>query len=163
MKYKTIGAFKNVQNVPYLKAETDLKVGMGVILDRVNGTCGVPADADEAKACQYMVTNIDDHPERHSFRESVVVLQGEYVRADDQMTVVGMEIELFDDEISGDYDDLAVGDNLVFGTTGKLEVAEDVSGYKVYYEIIKKTAYMTNGILAVIHAGEPAAPADDEE
>lgn len=35
MKYKTIGAFKNVQNVPYCKAASDMKVGMGVILDRV--------------------------------------------------------------------------------------------------------------------------------
>ena len=29
MKYKTIGAFKNVQNVPYCKAASDMKVGMG--------------------------------------------------------------------------------------------------------------------------------------
>ena len=32
MKYKTIGAFKNVQNVPYCKAAVDLHVGMGVVL-----------------------------------------------------------------------------------------------------------------------------------
>ena len=28
MKYKTIGAFKNVQNIPYCKAAVDMKVGM---------------------------------------------------------------------------------------------------------------------------------------
>ena len=37
MKYKTIGAFKNVQNIPYCKAAVDMKVGMGVVLDR--GDC----------------------------------------------------------------------------------------------------------------------------
>ena len=38
MKYKTIGAFKNVQNIPYCKAAVDMKVGMGVVLDRAAKT-----------------------------------------------------------------------------------------------------------------------------
>ena len=38
MKYKTIGAFKNVQNIPYCKAIEDMKVGMGVVLDRAAKT-----------------------------------------------------------------------------------------------------------------------------
>ena len=42
MKYKTIGAFKNVQNIPYCKATTELHVGMGVILDRVAKTASLP-------------------------------------------------------------------------------------------------------------------------
>ena len=49
MKYKTIGAFKNVQNVPYCKAASDMKVGMGVILDRVAKTATLPASEDDAK------------------------------------------------------------------------------------------------------------------
>lgn len=52
MKAKTIGYFKNVQNVGYCKAAVDLKVGMGVILDRAAKTANLPASADEAKACQ---------------------------------------------------------------------------------------------------------------
>ena len=53
MKYKTIGAFKNVQNVPYCKAASDMKVGMGVILDRVAKTATLPASEDDAKKVAY--------------------------------------------------------------------------------------------------------------
>lgn len=60
MKYKTIGAFKNVQNVPYCKADVDLKVGMGVMVDRKNKLVKLPASSDEAKKAQYIVTNIND-------------------------------------------------------------------------------------------------------
>ena len=63
MKYKTIGAFKNVQNVPYCKAASDMKVGMGVILDRVAKTATLPASEDDAKKVVYIVTNINDKPE----------------------------------------------------------------------------------------------------
>lgn len=56
MKAKTIGYFKNVQNVGYCKAAVDLKVGMGVILDRAAKTANLPASADEAKACHRIVT-----------------------------------------------------------------------------------------------------------
>lgn len=44
MKYKTIGAFKNVQNIPYCKAAVDMKVGMGVVLDRVAKTASLAED-----------------------------------------------------------------------------------------------------------------------
>ena len=66
MKYKTIGAFKNVQNVPYCKAASDMKVGMGVILDRVAKTATLPASEDDAKKVVYIVTNINDKPELHN-------------------------------------------------------------------------------------------------
>lgn len=151
MKYKTIGAFKNVQNIPYCKAAVDMKVGMGVILDRVAKTAALPASEDEAKACHYIVTNINDKPEMHNFSETVVVLAGEYVRADDLITVANLEIEFSAAEINGEYDALAVGDNLVFGTDGLIVKADAVDGYKVYFEVIAKTAYMDKGILAVIH------------
>ena len=63
-----------------------------------------------------------------------------------------MEIELAKYEIKdGDYDGLVKGDKLVFGTSGLVEKAADVTGYKVYFEVIAKTAYMGAGIVAVIN------------
>jgi len=150
MKYKTIGAFKNVQNVGYCKAESDMKVGMGVILDRATKTAAIPTSVDEAKSCHRIVTNINDKPEMHNFRETLDVLKGEYVRADDLTSVENMEIELASYEMKDEYSTIAVGDKLVFGTTGLVEKVAAVTGYKVYFEVIEKTAYMGSGVLAVI-------------
>lgn len=150
MKAKTIGYYKNVQNVGYCKAAVDLKVGMGVILDRVAKTASLPADATEAKACHRIVTNINDKPEMHNYSETVVVNKGEYVRADDLTSVANMEIEFADYEINGGVDSVAEKDTLVFGTDGLIVKAAAVDGYKVYFEVIEKTAYMSKGILAVI-------------
>ena len=142
--------FKNVQNVGDHTAAVDLKVGMGVILDRAAKTAALPASEDEAKACYRIVTNINDKPEMHNFSETTVVLTGEFVRADDLTSIANMEIEFAASEINGDIADLAVGDNMVFGTDGLIAKADAVDGYKVYFEIIEKTAYMGSGILAVI-------------
>ena len=151
MKYKTIGAFKNVQNVPYCKAASDLKVGMGVILDRAAGTAALPSSASEAKSVVYIVTNINDKPEQHNYPETVVVKAGEYVRADDLRTLNGMEIEFAASEITEDTADLSVGDTLVFTEdTGLLSAETTLTGYAVYFKVIKKTAYMNDGILAEI-------------
>lgn len=150
MKYKTIGGFKNVQNVGYCKADADMRVGMGVILDQVNKTAKVPSTADEAKACYRIVSNINDKPEIHNFSDTTVVLKGEYVRADDLHTNEDMEIELAKAEIKDDFSSVAVGDKLVFGIGGLIEKATAVTGYAVYFEVIAKTAYMGSGVLAVI-------------
>lgn len=150
MKYKTIGAFKSVQNVPDHKAASDMRVGMGVILDRVSKIASLPASADEAKTCFRIVTNINDKPEIHNFDDSCIVLKDEFVRADDLTTVANLEIEFAEGEITTDYTQIAVGDKLVFGVGGLLEKAESVDGYKIWFEVIGKTAYMGKGILAVI-------------
>ena len=150
MKYKTIGAFKNVQNVPYCKATVDLHVGMGVILDRVAKTAALPASEDEAKTAVYIVTNINDKPELHNSPETYVVNAGEYVRADDLRTVNGLEIEFAAFEIVDGTADIAVGDTLVFDTTGLVKKADDATGYAVFFKVIAKTAYMDDGILAEI-------------
>lgn len=150
MKYKTIGAFKNVQNVGNCKADADLKVGMGVILDRVAKTAKLPSSEAEAKACHRIVTNINDKPEIPLLNDWNVIKKGEFVRADDLTTVANLEIEFAKDEIATDYATIAVGDKLVFGTDGLLAKATDVDGYKVFFEVIEKTAYMGAGVLAII-------------
>lgn len=150
MKYNTIGAFKGVQNIPYCKASVDMKVGMGVILDRVNGLAKLPASEEEAKACYYVVTNINDKPEIRSSSEAGVVLAGEYVRADDLTSVANLEIEFGASEITTVFENLAAGDKLVFGTDGKLVKADAVDGYKVYFDVIALTPYMGKGVRAMI-------------
>ena len=50
MKAKTIGYYKNVQNVGDVNAAVDLKVGMGVVLNRAAHTANLPASEEEAKA-----------------------------------------------------------------------------------------------------------------
>ena len=147
MKYKTIGAFKGVQNVGDCKATTELKVGMGVELDRAEKTASLPTDATTV---HYIVTNINDKPELLLFEDEYIVFEGEYVRADDLTSIPNLEIEFGESEISDDYDDLAVGNYLVFGTDGLLTVAADASSYKVYFEITELTAYTGSGVLAVI-------------
>lgn len=150
MKAKTIGYFKGVQNVGNCEAAVDLKVGMGVILDQAALTAKLPASADEAKVCYRIVSNINDKPEMHNFEETLMVKAGEKVRADDLTSVANLEMEFAHYEISTAYDSIAVGDKLVFGTDGLLAKSADVTGYKVYFEVIKKTAYMGKGILAII-------------
>lgn len=147
MKYKTLGAFKGVQNVGNCKAATDLAVGMGVELDRVNLTASLPTDATSV---YYIVSNINDRADTFYFDDDQVIFKGEYVRADDLTSIPNLEIEFAESEIADDYDGLAVGDSLVFGTDGLLTVATDASGYKVYFEIEELTAYKTAGVLAII-------------
>lgn len=150
MKPKTIGYIKGVQNVGNCEAAVDLKVGMGVILDQAALTAKLPASEAEAKACYRIVSNINDKPEMHNFEDTLTVKAGEMVRADDLTSVANLEMEFASYEISTDYATLAVGDKLVFGTDGLLAKSGAVTGYKVYFEIIKKTAYMGKGILAII-------------
>lgn len=151
MKPKTIGYYKNVQNVGTCKATAELKLGMGVILDRAAKTASLPASDAEAKACHRIVTNINDKPEMHNYSETVVVAKGDYVRADDLTCVANMEMEFAHYEIKdGDYDGLAKGDKLVFGTDGLIAKTADATGYKVYFEFVEKTAYMGKGALLVI-------------
>lgn len=151
MKPKTICYYKNVQNVGTCKATAELKLGMGVILDRAAKTASLPASDAEAKACHRIVTNINDKPEMHNYSETVVVAKGDYVRADDLTSVANMEMEFAHYEIKdGDYDGLAKGDKLVFGTDGLIAKTADATGYKVYFEFVEKTAYMGKGALLVI-------------
>lgn len=149
MKYKTIGAFKSVQNIPYCKAAVDMCVGMGVMLDRVAKIAALPASEDECKACQYIVTNINDKPEIRNHRDIFKVNEGEFVRADDLATVANLEIEFANFEVT-DFNTVAVGDKLVFGTDGLLVKSDAADDYKVHFEVIALTAYMDAGLLAVI-------------
>ena len=153
MKGKTIGYYKNVQNVPYCKAAVAMNVGMGVILDRENATAALPADATEAKSCVYVVSNITDKPEiRNS--NAFAIAAGEFVRADDLRTVNGIEVEIAQDELTAGattYAAITAGtSDLVFGTDGKLAVAGDTTGYAVYFHVLEKTAYMGAGLRAEI-------------
>lgn len=149
MKAKTIGYYKNVQNVGDVNAANDLKVGMGVVLNRAARTANLPA-SEEAKACFCIVSNINDKPEMRNFEETLTVKAGEKVRADDLTTVANLEMEFASYEISTDYASISVGDKLVFGTDGLLAKSADVTGYKVYFEVTKKTAYMGKGVLVVV-------------
>lgn len=150
MKYHTIGAFKNVENIPYCKATVDMKVGMGVILDRENETAALPTTEAECKAVHYMVSNIDDKFLYCSHVERGTVEAGEFVRADDLTTVANLEIEFADSEIKDNYKTLSAGDKLVFNTDGVIEKVSAVTGYKVYFEMIALSAHHGGGIRAKI-------------
>lgn len=153
MKGKTIGYFKNVQNIPYCKAAVDLKVGMGVILDRENKLAKLPASEAEAKTVQYVVSNINDKPELRMSHLTADVKRGEYIRADDMHTVNNLEVEIAQSEIKDDIADLAKGNYLVYGTDGLLTKVNDASAYALAFRIIEKTAYKGSGILAVVICG----------
>lgn len=153
MKGKTIGYYKNVQNIPYCKAATALKVGMGVILDRENATASLPASSTEAKSCVYVVSNIVDKPEVHN-SEDFQIEAGEFVRADDLRTVNGLEVEIAASELTAGattYESIVAGtSNLVFGTDGKLAIESTLTGYAVYFHVIEKTSYMGAGLRAEV-------------
>lgn len=159
MKYKTIGAFKSVQNVPDCVADVDLKVGMGVILDRFERKVKLPSGDPDCKACHRIVTNIDIKPDATP-DERRTVLKGEYVRADDLTTVANLEIEFAADELTTELTTVNAKDKLVFDTTGKLKVETSVDDYKVYFEVIEKTGYMGGGVLAVIRVNDPKGAAE---
>ena len=53
-------------------------------------------------------------------------------------------------KIGATHAGISVGDKLVFGTDGLLAKSADVTGYKVYFEVTKKTAYMGKGVLVVV-------------
>lgn len=150
MKYKNIGAFKNVQNVPYCKATVDMKVGMGVILDREAKTASLPDTS--AQDCVYIVTNINDKPEIHNSNLTRDVKAGEFVRADYLLSVDGQEAEFCADEITGGTTGLAKDDALVFGADGLLVKVADATGYAVSFKVIKLTAYKGDGVLVEIVA-----------
>jgi hypothetical protein len=154
MKYKTIGAFKSVQNIPYCKAAVDVSVGMGVILDRAAKTASLPGGG--VRDVIHIVTNINDVPELGDFTKTTLVPAGEFVRADDLRTVVGLEAEFSASEITDLLTSLAADDTLVFGADGKL-VKGDYEGYQIYFKVIGLTSYMDGGVLVEICAGEPAA------
>lgn len=150
MKGKTLGYIKGVQNDGTCVAAVDLKVGMGVVLDHAALTAKLPASEAEAKTCYRIVSNINDKPEMRNFDDSLTVKKGEKVRADDLTSVENLPMEFASYEISTDYSTLAVGDKLVFGTDGLLAKAAAVTGYKVYFEITNKTAYMGKGVTAIV-------------
>ena len=159
MKGKTIGYIKGVQNVGYCKAEADVKVGMGIILDRAAKTAKIPSSEDEAKACHRVVSNINVNAKMHDFKDTLTIKKGDYVRADDLLSVENLEMEFADYEIeSADYAGLTKGDKLVFKeNTGLLTKSEKPGGYAVYFEVIEKTAYMGKGVLVIVRKGTPAA------
>ena len=150
MKYKTIGAFKSVQNIPYCKAAVDMKIGMGVVLNRDTKVAQLPT-ADEAKATPYIVTNIIDQPEVRD-SNNFTIAKGEFVRADDLRTVNGLEIEFSANEITTDIASIAKGELLGFGADGKLVKIAASTGYDTYFNVIEKTSYCNSGILAEIFA-----------
>lgn len=154
MKYSTIGAFKNVQNIPYCKADVDMRVGMGVILDRAAKSVKLPTTADECKQVQYIATNIQDKYQVCEHDKAGLIKAGEYVRADDLASVANMEIEFGDSEIKDEYTDLKAKDKLVYNTDGLLEKVSDVNGYKVYFEVIAFSAHKGGGIRARIGVAE---------
>ena len=150
MKGKTIGYFKNVQNIPYCKAAVDLKVGMGVILDRESGLAKLPKDVAEAKTVVYVVSNINDKPELHLSSLTADVNKGEFVRVDDMHTVNRLEVEISYREINGGTNGLAKNDMLVYGTDGLLVKTADASGYALAFRVMEKTTYKGDGVLAEV-------------
>ena len=94
MKAKTIGYYKNVQNVGDVNAAVDLKVGMGVVLNRAARTANLPASEEEAKACFRIVSNINDKPEMRNFEETLTVKAGEKVRVNLPMTLVQVGLQM---------------------------------------------------------------------
>ena len=150
MKGKTIGYFKNVQNIPYCKAAAPLKVGMGVILDRENKLVKLPADEDEAKQVVYVVSNINDKPELHLSHLTADVAEGDFVRVDDMHTVNRLEVEIAHSEINGGTEGLAKDDMRVYGTDGLLAKAADASGYALAFRVMELTTYKGDGVLAEV-------------
>jgi hypothetical protein len=154
MKPKTLGYYKGVQNVPYCKAVEDMYVGMGVVLNRVAKTASLPGA--DAASCTHIVTNIGDKPDKGDYAKTLLVQKDEFVRADDLRSVIGLEMEFAQSEITDDIDQattsLSPGDELVFGADGKLAAGVG-AGNAVYFKIIEFTAYMDGGVLVEICEG----------
>ena len=132
MKYRTIGAFKNLQNVGYCVATADMKQGVGVVLDKKAKTAKPSADA------VHIVANEMIKPELWT-SEEFMVKKGEHVRADDLRTLGGLEIEFRASEVAN-YSAIEKGQTLVFGEAGIPEVGE-ASGKPVHFKVLEITRY----------------------
>lgn len=144
----TIGYYKQVRNNPRCEAEVDLMAGMAVTLDEATKKASLPT-AITAKGELWIVSNIIDKPEIRN-KEDFKVLKGEPVRADLLVDAKELPIELDYRVIATDYATVKIGDKLIANADGKWEVSADVTGYKIYLEVVEKSNFGDKGVMAIV-------------
>lgn len=144
----TIGYYKQVRNNPRCKAEVDLMAGMAVTLNEATKKASLPT-ATTAKGELWIVSNIIDKPEIRN-KEDFKVLKDEPVRADFLVDARELPIELDYRVIATDYATMNIGDKLIANADGKWEVSADVTGYKIYLEIVDKSNFGDKGVVAIV-------------
>lgn len=133
MKYKTIGAFKNVQNIPYCKATEDMKVGMGVVLDRAAKTASLAEDDTAAKAIVHIVTNIKYESIDSRFQAS----SGDVPFATHSFREYPIATQTISAGYAVDYRELQSGNFDGTVAEGMAQVQTDMQNKAVYYVIAK--------------------------
>lgn len=148
-KFGTIGSFKQVRNNPRCKAEKDFAIGTAVVLDEATKLAKAPVD-DDVKGELYVVGNIIDKPEINDNRD-FKVLKDEYVRGFLLSDLKDLPVELDSKVVVTDYASIKVGDKLVAKTdTGLWEVNAEVTGYKIYLEVVEKTTFFDKGLYCMV-------------
>lgn len=134
-------------NHPEIKATVDTYNGYQFKLD--DDTAVANATADDIKSGEiYFMYNIIDKPEIEN-TEDYYVKSNEYIRAFRLKDFAGLSFNFTGDLVTDTYTNVKVGDKLVGRSVAdttdpmKWKVAEDVTGYSVYLEVMKKTTYGT--------------------
>lgn len=137
--------YLNVPNHPEIKATVDTYNGYQF---KLVGDTAVPhATAAEVQSGEaYVMWNIIDKPEIIN-TDDYKVKTGEAIRAWRLKDLVGLKLDLSADLVTDAFTGVAEGAKLVGRSavdttdTQKWKVAADVTGYKLYLEVVKKTTF----------------------
>lgn len=149
IQFHEIGNYKNSVNIGFCEATVEFHNGMVAEWDKAEKTASLPTDATAEGLA--LVMNIIEKPEIASPNDYVIEI-GEYPRL---FTLASLKDRLLDmdmDQVSGEYEDISVGDLLVPNTDGQWEVSSDASSYAAYLEVVELTGYNYEGLRVLVHA-----------
>lgn len=147
-KFHEIGNYKTAHNIGFCEAKVVFRNGMGAVVDEAKKEATLPGASDTEI---YVVMNKIDKPEIHTPNDFTVEV-GEYPRLFELASIKNRLVDMDMDAVAASlkYTDIAVGDKLVYGTDGML--VKDSGTGTVGYEVVEKTAFGGEGILAKVFA-----------
>lgn len=145
IKFREIGTYKNAVNIGYCKTNVQLKNGYGVTVKESQKTVSLPTEETAKENDLYIVINKFEKPELRSPNDYTIE-PGEFPRCFRLKSLDGRILDCDTDTIKDEYENILVGDKLVFNTEGKLTKTDNVDGYGYYFEVIDKTSFCGNGL-----------------
>lgn len=149
LKFREIGTYKNAVNIGYMTADVVLHNGNVVTFDRATKKVALPTTGKEVGLA--IVMNTIDKPEILE-PNAYTIEVGENPRIFVLSSLKGRIIDMDMDQVAGTYASIEAGDILVANATGKLEVAEEATGYTEYFKVLEKTGFNGEGLAVEVIA-----------
>ncbi len=142
LKVKTIGMINdNKKSFPIVKAHADIINGY---FCTITDEATVAPTADTAKGADiYVVMNTINGDDSYT---DAVVKAGENVNAFLVKQWDKQNLQLNVNHLTTAYGSVAKDDKLVIDATGKLVKQADVTGYAIYFRVVKKIQFAGNGL-----------------